>query len=112
VKFGRGTVDPASLGLPLYPGASESDTSVSLNASSKNGTGKMVTLATPDSFDRVYAFYKAHMPAGSERAKVSSGGVQMATFQIGDRHSKDAKSVVIQAAGAKVIIQLVHALRT
>jgi hypothetical protein len=112
VHFGKGAVDPASLGLPVYPGATESDTSVSLNPSARTGGGQMVMLATPDSFDRVYAYYKEHMPAGSEKAKVSAGGVQLATFQIGNLHTKDAKSVVIQASGSKVLIQLVHAVRT
>src|SRR5581483_7206536 len=50
MKFGKGAVDPAALGLPVYPGATQSENSVSLNAATKNGSGQMATLATNDSF--------------------------------------------------------------
>jgi len=112
VKFGKGAVDPASLGLPVYPGAKPSDqNSVSMNSTAKGEGGQMVMLTTDDSFDKVYGFYKAQMPAGTEKMKVATGGSQMATFQEGESGSKDSKTVMIQETAGKVTIQLVHATK-
>src|ERR1700687_5304157 len=51
--MGVGAVDPATLGLPVYPGATPNE-SGSLAAQSKEGSAKILTLTTSDSFDKVY----------------------------------------------------------
>jgi hypothetical protein len=112
MKFGKGAVDPASLGLPVYPGAKPSDTnSVSMSNMAKGEGGQLVMLTTDDPFDKVYDFYKGQMPNGSQKMKMASGGMQMATFQVGERGAKDSKTVMIQESNGKVTIQLVHATK-
>jgi hypothetical protein len=119
VKYGKGAVDPASLGLPIYPGAKASDqNSVSVSGTMQGGEGgQVVMLTTDDSFDKVYDYYKSQMPAGSEKMKVASGKTRLASFQVGESGSKESKTVMIQdtsdqsggqEAGGKVTIQLIR----
>jgi hypothetical protein len=112
VKFGKGAVDPASIGLPLYPGATQSDEgSMSLSHSANGEGGQVLVMTTGDDFDKVYDFYRSQMPAGSEKLKMSSGGSQMASFQVGDTGAKDSKSVVIRASNGKVTIELLRSTK-
>jgi hypothetical protein len=104
-KIGVGAVDPASLGLPLYPGALPNPNG-SLSSSTKAGTSSLLTMETADSFDKVYAFYKDKMPAGSEKSHVSAGGNQMASFQVGASGDKVQKTVNITTSGDKTDIML------
>lgn len=106
VVLGQNAVDPNTLGLPVYPGAIPSEGG-SLAATTKEGTAKVVTLQTKDSFDKVYAFYKAKMPAGTETSHMSAGGTSMAGFTIGSSTDKEHKTVSIAASGDKVNITLV-----
>ena len=94
---GSGTTDDKT-GLPIYPGATSS-------ASGANGSGQAGTvLTTDDSFDKVYAWYKDHMPAGSEKAKLSAGGMSSATFQTAGDSGKQV--VAITSQGGKTTISL------
>lgn len=112
VTVGRGAVDAASLGLPIYPGSKPSEqSSVSVSGTAHGGGGQIVTLTTDDGFDKVYAYYKAQLPAGAEKMKVSSNGSSMATFQVGEQSAADAKTVMITEANGKVTIQLTHATK-
>ena len=104
-KIGEGVVDPNSLGLPVYPGATPSK-SGAFSSQTKMGGAQVVTLETTDPFDKVYAFYHEKMPAGSEKMKVSEGGASMATFQIGSDKDKSHKGVSIVAAAGKTNITL------
>ena len=106
VVLGQNAVDPNTLGLPVYPGAIASEGG-SLAATTKEGTAKVVTLQTKDSFDKVYAFYKAKMPAGTETSHMTAGGTSMAAFTMGSSTDKEHKSVSITATGDKVSITLV-----
>ena len=108
VKVGNVAVDPASLGLPLYPGATQSDAnSMTVSSPSKGVEAQVAVLTTADGFDEVYDFYKSRMPAGSEKAKIASAGRQMANFEVG-LGSADEKSAVIREADGKVLIRLLH----
>jgi hypothetical protein len=110
VTVGKGAVDAASLGLPIYPAAKQSEEgSMSVSSASQGGASQVLTMTTDDSFDKVYAFYKAQMPAGSEKMKMASGGSQVASFQVGTQSEPDSKSVLITESNGKVSIQLVHA---
>jgi hypothetical protein len=40
-------------------------------------------LSTDDAFATVYKWYQTHLPAGSEKAHASMGGIETATFQVG-----------------------------
>ncbi len=97
--YGQGAVDPAQLGLPVYPGAqTEGNGAASIQTSA--GTSEMINMQTPDSFDKVYAFYKQQMPANSEKMHMSAGGTSMAEFQVGDTDA-DRKSVALTQKGTE-----------
>lgn len=102
---GKGAVDLAKLDLPLYPGANQSE-NTGYSATTKEGTGAMALLTTTDSFDKVYAWYQKHMPAGSEQVHVSSGTGSMAVFQIGKASDKLQKAVTITAGKDSTSIML------
>jgi len=104
-KLGVGAVDPQSLGLPIYPGAQPNGNG-SLSSETSQGKSQMLTMETADPFDKVYAFYKDKMPAGSEKSHVAMAGNQMAGFQIGSNTDKVQKSVTITASGGKTSILL------
>lgn len=48
-----------------------------------NGVTSSVST-TKDGFDAVYAWYKAHLPAGSEQERATIGAAEEAVFKIGD----------------------------
>jgi len=104
-KIGEGVVDPNSLGLPVYPGATPSK-SGAFSSQTKMGGAQVVTIETTDSFDKVYAFYHAKMPPGTEKMKVAAAGASMATFQIGGDKDKSHKGVSIVTAPGKTSITL------
>jgi hypothetical protein len=104
-KLGVGAVDPASLGLPLYPGAQPNGNG-SLSTQTAEGSAQLLTMQSTDSFDKVYAFYHDKMPAGSEKTHVSAAGNQMASFQIGATTDKVQKTVSITTSGDKTDITL------
>jgi hypothetical protein len=108
VSIGKSSVDPASLGLPVYPGATQSNdnSSVSINDTSKGEGAQVVVLTTADPFDKVYDYYKGQLPSGSEKMKVETGGSSVAQFQIGT--DKDQKVVMITGAKDKTTIELTH----
>jgi hypothetical protein len=100
---GAGTIDyraknPASLGMPIYPGA-KSDPNGSIAASDKSGASQVVNLTSPDSFDTVYAWYKAQLPADAEKSKTGIAGVASATFQVGPGDEKNGKFVTVSTVG-------------
>ena len=62
---------------------------------SQEGTGAMMVLKTSDAFDKVYAWYKSQMPAGSAQMQSTNGDTSVAEFQIGKETDKEQKSVTI-----------------
>ncbi len=109
MSVGKGAVDAASIGLPVYPGATAADNgSVSVSDTSKGQGSQVVVMTTTDPFDKVYEYYKGQMPSGSEKMKVSSGDSDIAQFQVGDSDAKDQKVVMITGAKGKVTIELTH----
>jgi hypothetical protein len=113
LKIGKGAVDAASLGIPVYPGAKPSDAGSMAMANTVKGESSQLTmLETADSFDKVYAFYKGQLPSGSEKMKVETGGSAMAEFQMGDTGSADVKSVTISSSNGKTAIELIHATKS
>ena len=63
-------------------------------------------MSTDDSFDKVYAWYQQHMPAGSEKSHVTSP-VESAVFMLGET-GKDQQSVTISTQGSKTMISIAH----
>lgn len=102
-------VDLAKLGLPVYPGATQNQGGIS--GTTAQSSGEVVALSTSDSFDKVYAWYRAHMPAGSEGMHMSSPTGSIATFQIGKDGDKEQRSVMITGEKDKTSILLSHNLK-
>jgi hypothetical protein len=108
--IGKGAVSEKQLGLPLYPGAigSQTGAEVTRNAS---GTDVQVTLLTNDSFAQVYAWYKQHMPPGSEETHMVAPGGSVASFAEGKLGDKEQKSVTITETDGARHILLIHTIR-
>jgi hypothetical protein len=85
--------------IPSYPGAT-TQASGSSNNMGQAASGSV--MMTPDSFDKVYAWYQQHMPANSEQSHTTSP-VQSAVFVIGDP-STGQKSVTITTQGNQTMI--------
>ncbi len=94
-KVGAGAVDASKLGAPVYPGATAAD-SGSISLSTADSSIDSETLTTPDSFDKVYEYYKGQLPAGSEKMKMTVSSGSTAMFQTGDA-DKDAVTVTISS---------------
>lgn len=92
--------------VPAYPGAT---TQYSGSSSSMGQSAGGTVMTTDDSFDKVYSWYQAHMPAGSEKAHVTAP-VQSAVFTIGEMGS-DQTSVSITVSGGKTMITIGHVKR-
>ncbi|HET9030214.1 MAG TPA: hypothetical protein VFN49_08555 [Candidatus Aquilonibacter sp.] len=100
-----GEIDASKLGAPLYPGAEKSEGSYSMQSAQESGS--MATFSTKDDFDKVYEYYKAHMPQGSEKMKMSNGGESVASFSVIDP-KKGETSVMITAKDGQTQILISH----
>lgn len=110
ITAGKNAVDPSSVGLPVYPGATAAEGG-SVSGSDANGSGALVSLKTTDSFDKVYAYYKAHMPADSQTMESTSGGTSVASFVEGKSSDKVQKTVTITGASDGTQIMLTTATK-
>lgn len=99
-------VDVSKVGLPIYPGSTK--TEGGLSGTSAQGSGEVVAMSTTDSFDKVYEWYRAHMPAGSETMHATNAGSSVAMFEIGKTTDKETRSVMISADKDKTSILLSH----
>jgi hypothetical protein len=92
---------PAASEIPSYPGAATQASGTSSNmGQSASGT----VMSTDDSFDKVYAWYQQHMPAGSEKSHTTAP-VESAVFMIGDP-SSGQKSVTLTVSNGKTMISI------
>lgn len=98
------TAAPARAGdvLPTYPGATTQAAGGSSGMGHGASAGKV--LATNDSFAKVYAWYQQHMPAGSERAHMTTP-VESAVFMTGATGSAQT-TVSISRSGGKTMITI------
>jgi hypothetical protein len=110
MKVGQNAVDPAKLGLPVYPGASTAEGG-GWAMQSKSGGGEVVTLTTTDSFDTVEAWYKSKMPADSETLNMKTGDTASAIFAEGKEGDKEQRSVMINGEKDKTTIMLSHSVK-
>jgi hypothetical protein len=80
--------DLSSTGLPIYPTVFES--AWTGEASTDKEAARIGQMSSHDSFDTVYAWYRQHMPAGTEPEAAAASnhttdeGDRMAVFQIGE----------------------------
>ena len=98
-----GTVDPAKLGVAIYPGAIAADNS-QISTSTQQGTGAVAAFKTTDDFSKVEAYYKGLLPQGAEKINMTEGGSSMAEFQIGDQTSKQMTLVTLQSKAGETDI--------
>jgi hypothetical protein len=110
VTVGQNAVDPATLGLPIYPGASTAEGG-GWAMQSKEGGGETVTMTTTDSYDKVEAWYKSKMPAGSEPMNLKSGDTSSAMFVVGKDPDKEQSIVMINGEKDKTTITLTHRVK-
>ena len=92
------SVDTSKLGAPVYPGA-QANAQGAITSTTDKGTSVMAGFKTSDPFDKVEAYYKQQLPAGSEKMNVASGSGSVASFQIGAADAND--QVAIQVTSSK-----------
>src|SRR5208283_4504655 len=108
VKTDQGTVtvgksaDPAQLGAQVYPGA-DANTAGTVSYTGANG-GAMSAFKTTDDFDKVYTFYKAQLPAGSEKMKMQSGDGSVAQFVFDNTTGETAVQISGKPGETDIII--------
>ena len=103
LTMGQSAVDASKLGVPVYPGATQSQGGFAYNGS--HGSGQMTSLTTSDGFDKVYAWYKSRLPADAEKMKSSSGDSSFAEFVTGAEGSPHT-TVMISSKGTQTSIVL------
>src|SRR5437868_10556748 len=107
MTVGQGAVDVAKLGAPLYPGASQSADNGSISVTTASGSGVMASFTTNDSFDKVYAWYQAKMPKGSEKMHVSQSGASIAEFLTAE-NTADQTLVMVSSKDNQTQIVITH----
>lgn len=91
----------AGTDVPDYPGA----TTQASGSSSNMGTAASGKVeSTDDSFDKVYAWYQQHLPAGSEKSHVTAP-VPAAVFTLGST-GQGQTSVTISTSAGKTMITI------
>jgi hypothetical protein len=94
--------DAANGDVPSYPGATVQVSGTTGSAAGgQTATGKV--LSTTDSFDDVYKWYQKNLPAGSEKAHITTP-IESAAFTIGT--GKNVTSVSISTASGKTMITI------
>ena len=91
--------DLSPMGLPLYPTVFES--AWTGNLSGVKEAARIGQMSSHDSFDKVYAWYHEHMPAGTEPAAAAASnhttddGDRMAVFQTGETSDATMSRVMV-----------------
>jgi len=82
------------LGAPIYPGAHRNDqgTFTSVNARERH---VIAGFTTAEPFDKVYAFYKAQLPPGSERLTIDKSNGSVANFRFVDAGAANVVTVYV-----------------
>jgi len=91
--IGKNAVDPAKLGVPVYPGAQAGESGVSVAGAS--GTTQMVSLTTTDSFDKVFDWYQGQLPKEDQTMKISNQDSSTAEFTIGANGKSPATATIM-----------------
>jgi hypothetical protein len=110
ISIGQGAVDPMKIGLPVYPGAA-ANVNGALSGTSASGSSALVTLRTSDSFDKVYGWYKSHLPVNVQATRSTSGATLVGTFLENSLNGKGWKSVTLTSLPVGTAITLRSATR-
>jgi hypothetical protein len=106
-QIGIGKVDAAKLGVPIYPGATAIEGG-GLNATTAEGSAQILVLTTNDAFTRVYSWYQAKLPAGSEKAHTSTADSSFASFEMAKNGDKEISAVELSTDNGKTQIAISH----
>jgi hypothetical protein len=107
ITAGQGAVDVSKLGAPLYPGATQNQDNSSISVTTSKGSSAMASFTTDDKFETVDAWYKAHLPKGSEKMNVNQGGAAIAEFTMGE-NTPNQTLVMITGKDGKTQIVITH----
>jgi hypothetical protein len=103
VSTEKRTVTEKELGVPVYPG---STTVVTGNYQGTGGSGnesmQQHVLSTPDSFDKVAAFYKSHLKNVKQSMNQSMGNQSMAMYVVTGVDGKDINVHIMEDTAKKV----------
>ncbi len=95
----------ATTGVPVYPGATTMASGSHMTGGSM-GAASGTVYTTADAFDKVEAFYKAKLPAGSEKAHTMLKTGDTAVFYTGT--AGDMTSLTISQVAGKTMITEGH----
>jgi hypothetical protein len=103
-------ITEAELGAPVYPGAKVNIESKMEAKTAGAGPGfQQHVLFTPDSYDKVVAFYKKSLKDVKNEQNMSSGGSKMSMFQIGEGKGQMMVHIAWEAKEKRTIIQVMKA---
>jgi hypothetical protein len=93
VNTEKKSITEKELGVPVYPGATV-EVSGNYEGSAAGGQGSMqqTVLTTPDSFDKVSAFYKSNLKNVESSVNQNMGNGNMAMFSV---KSADGGSIMV-----------------
>jgi hypothetical protein len=103
--LGKNAVNPATMGLPVYPGAT-ANVNGALSGMSAQGSSQLISLKTSDSFEKVFAWYKSRMPENPQNTRSASGKISIGEFFEGTSADKQWKSVTLTSLPAGTTITL------
>ena len=106
VNIGRGAVDPMTLHVPLFPGATQSTGIGSFSDSDPNGSTAITTLDAHAPFDQVDAWYKSHVPAGAQPTHLTVGGESTSSYEWTSVDGSADRVVTINSNQGKPIITI------
>jgi len=110
MSMGKNAVNPATMGLPIYPGAT-ANVNGALSGTSAQGSSQLISLQTSDPFDKVFAWYKSRMPENPQNARSASGKISIGEFFEGTSSDRQWKSVTLTSLPAGTTITLRSMMR-
>jgi hypothetical protein len=106
VNIGSGAVDPRRLGVPLFPGATQSTGVGSFSDADASGSTAITTLDAHGSFEQVDAWYQAHVPAGAQPTHLTVGGESTASYEWTSADGRADRVVTINSNQGSPIITI------
>lgn len=106
VNIGRAAVDPRGLGVPLYPGATQSTGVGSFSDVDASGSTAITTLDAHASFSQVDAWYQGRVPAGAQPTHLTVGGESTASYEWTSADGRADRVVTINSNQGSPIITI------
>lgn len=108
VTFGdRDAVDPAKLGVPVYPNATAVWPYGATGYSSTKGSATDGLLSTKDAFETVYYWYRARLPNDDLKVRPDpGGGAQSAEFEVPDPNAPDPVLIRVDSVNGVTDVEI------